>query len=155
MNPSRKPARASLTDMALLQREIHQLFESLSEFDRTDRPSAGEWFPSVDVYEARGKLMIVVEVPGIPPEGLRVFHQNHRLVVVGERKERRPGGATAFLCLERPQGRFTRTIPLDLAVDIQQGEAHLSGGLLIVTFPRLRDRRGRETVIHVQHEGGS
>lgn len=153
MNPSRKVVRAALTDINVLQREINQLFESLVEFDRAERPSAGQWFPPTDVYEARGKLVIVIEVPGIPPEGLRVFHQNHRLVVTGERRERRTAGAPTFLCLERPQGRFTRTIPLDLPVDIQQGEAHLSGGLLFVTFPRLRDRRGRETAIHVRHEG--
>jgi HSP20 family protein len=155
MSLPRKVTRSSLTDLALLQREINQLFERLAEFDRTDRPSAGEWFPTVDVYESRGKLVVVIEVPGIAPEGLRVFHQNHRLTVVGERRERRAADAGAFLCLERPQGRFTRTIPLDLAVDIQQAEAQLSAGLLIVTFPRLRDRRGREANIHVRHEGGS
>ena len=155
MNPSRKVVRSALTDMNVLQREINQLFESLAEFDRTERPAAGEWFPPVDVYECRGKLVIVVEVPGIPPEGLRVFHQNRRLVVTGERRGRRPGGVGACLCLERAQGRFTRTIPLDIPVDIQQGDAHLAGGLLVVTFPRLRDRRGRETVIKVRHEGGT
>jgi HSP20 family protein len=155
MSLTRKVVRTSLTDLALLQREVNQLFERLAEFDRTDRPSAGEWFPGIDVYESRGKLVVVVEVPGIPPESLKVFHQNHRLVVTGERKEPRCGDAQAFLCLERPQGRFSRTIPLDTAVDIQQAEAHLSAGLLVVTFPRLRDRRGREAVIRVQHEGGS
>jgi len=155
MNPPRKVVRSAITDMSVLQREINQLFESLAEFDRTERPSAGAWFPSVDVYECRGKLVIVVEVPGIPPESLKVYHQNRRLVVTGERRERRPGGAPSCLCLERPQGRFTRTIPLDLPIDIQQGEATLTEGLLVVSFPRLRDRRGRETVIKVQQEGGA
>jgi HSP20 family protein len=154
MNPSRKVARAGLTDLAVLQREINQLFESLAEFDRTERPAAGEWLPPVDVYESRGRVVVVVEVPGIPPDSLRVFHQSHRLVVTGERRERHPGGAPSCLCLERPQGRFTRTIHLDIPVDIQQGDASLSGGLLVVTFPRLRDRRGRETVIKVRHLGG-
>jgi HSP20 family protein len=152
MSQPRKFGRvAGLTDIGGLQREINQLFESLVEFDRTERAATGQWSPNVDVYECRGKLVVVVEVPGIPPEGLRVYHQNHRLVVTGERREKRLGAST-FLCLERPQGRFTRTIPLDLAVDIQQAEAHLEGGLLMVTFPRLRDRRGRETVIPVRHE---
>jgi HSP20 family protein len=153
MNQPRKFGRAALTDIAVLHREINQIFESLVEFDRTERAATGQWSPNVDVYECRGKLVVVVEVPGISPGELKVFHQNHRLVVTAERRERRPS-ATTFLCLERPQGRFTRTIPLDLAVDIQQAEAHLCAGLLTVTFPRLRDRRGRETVIHVRHEEG-
>ena len=54
--------------------------------------------------------------------------------------------------MERPQGRFTRTILIDVAVDIQQVESHLAGGVLIVTIPRVKDRRGREIIIPVQRE---
>jgi HSP20 family molecular chaperone IbpA len=38
-------------------------------------------------------------------------------------------------------------------VDVRAAEAHLAGGLLTVTVPRLKDRRGRITVITVQREG--
>lgn len=147
----RKPAPVSPSDLALLQREINQLFERLAEFERAERAEAGDWFPSVDVYECRGKLTVVVEVPGMGPESLRVVWRDDRLVVSGDRRERRPSsGAAAFLCVERPQGRFTRTIPLDEAMDVQQAEARLSGGLLSITLPRLKERRGRETVIAVE-----
>lgn len=153
MTVMRKPSRMPLTDLALLQREINQLFEQLAHFDRTDRPTAGEWFPSVDVYECRGKLTVVAEVPGIVAEALRVVCRDHQLVISGERRERRPaGGVAAFLCMERPHGRFARTIPLDLAVDLQQAEARLGGGILTITIPRLKDRRGRETTIPVERE---
>jgi len=54
--------------------------------------------------------------------------------------------------MERPQGRFTRTIPMDMALDVQQAAARLAGGVLTVTIPRLKDRRGRERVIPVQVE---
>ena len=46
--------------------------------------------------------------------------------------------------MERPQGRFARTIAFDVAVDIKQAQASLKGGVLTVTLPRLQDRRGRE-----------
>ena len=65
---SRRPPRAEPTDLAVLQQELNQLFERLAEFDRADHPAEGEWIPSVDVYECRGSLMVVVEVPGLPPE---------------------------------------------------------------------------------------
>ena len=54
--------------------------------------------------------------------------------------------------VERPQGRFTRIIHIDVAVDIQLAESHLAGGVLTVTIPRVKDRRGREIIIPVQRE---
>jgi HSP20 family molecular chaperone IbpA len=37
-------------------------------------------------------------------------------------------------------------------VDIQRAEAHLAQGLLTVSLPRLKDRRGRETSIAIVRE---
>ena len=148
----RRPARTAHLDLALLQREVHQLLDRLTDLDRSD-PTAGEWMPSVDVFECRGKLTIVAEVPGLAPDSLRVTFRDRHLVINGERRERRPAaGAASFLCMERPQGRFTRFVALDVPVDVREAEARLAGGLLTVTLPRLKDRRGRSTVIAVQRE---
>src|SRR5207245_10495771 len=98
----RKPVRATQGDVALLQREIRQLIERLAEVDRVERASEGEWVPPVDVYECRGKLVVVVEAPGLPPEALRIVHGNKQLVITGERRERRPSaGIASFVCMER------------------------------------------------------
>jgi HSP20 family protein len=146
---TKKPVH--LTAMSLLQREINQLFERLAEIDRSEGAAAGEWSPSIDVFESRGSLVVVAEVPGLPSDSVRVTVRDRELVIAGERRERRPaGGIAAFLCMERPTGRFERTIPLDVAVDVKQSEARLEGGLLTVTLPRLKDRRGRETVIPIE-----
>ena len=58
--------------------------------------------------------MIVVEVPGLPPEALRVVFRGGALVLSGERRARKSGGEVSFLCFERPHGRFERTIPLEV-----------------------------------------
>jgi HSP20 family protein len=151
MSGLRKTARSWLSELSILQREVNQLFERLAEFDRVDQPAAGEWLPSVDVYECRGALMVVAEVPGMGPESLRVAHKDGCLILSGDRRERRPTTSiAAFLCLERPQGRFKRSIPLDIPVDIQKAEAFLSGGLLTIVVPRLKDRRGREVNISIK-----
>ncbi|PYQ42907.1 MAG: hypothetical protein DMF77_11480 [Acidobacteria bacterium] len=153
MTVIRRPARTVRLDLALLQREVQQLLERLTDVDRSDPASDGEWMPSVDVYESRGKLTIVAEVPGLIADSLRVTFRDRHLVITGERREKRPAGAGAsFLCMERPQGRFTRLVALDVPVDVRSAEARLSGGLLTVTVPPLKDRRGRATVIVVQRE---
>ena len=150
--PKKLPARAPLTELVILQREVNQLFERLAELDRADQPAAGEWLPSIDVYECRGALNVVAEVPGLNHDSLRVAFRDGALVISGERRERKATPGAAFLCLERPQGRFRRTVPIDIPVDVPKSEALLSGGLLTVVLPRVKDRRGRETLIPIRRE---
>jgi HSP20 family protein len=151
---TKRAPRAALTDLAFLQREIDQLVGRLAQHDRGEAHTAGEWLPSTDVFECRGNLVITLEVPGLSPESLRVVYRNHRLIIAGERRERKVAeGQPVFLCMERPQGRFVRTIELDQAVEIQKAEARLETGVLTITIPRLKDRRGRETSIPIQWGG--
>ena len=139
-----------ITDLALLQREINQLFERLAGFERATRPPGVEWLPSLDMFDCKGNLIVVVEVPGLLEESLRLVAREGLLVVSGERRDRRPQGVVAFHCMERPTGRFTREIPIDRALDVRKAEARLERGLLTITIPRLKDRRGRELVIPVE-----
>jgi HSP20 family protein len=149
---SRRGERLPVSAVALLRQEVSELFQRLSAFDRAERLPAGEWCPPVDVYESRERLVIVIEVPGLPPESLRVAFRGGALVLSGERRARRSGGEVSFLCFERPHGRFERTIPLDSPLDVVHARATLGGGLLTVTVPRLRERRGQETVVPIERE---
>jgi HSP20 family protein len=129
-----------------------ELVHRLSVLDRADRLPGSEWSPAVDVFEARERLVVVMEVPGLPPESLRVAFRERELVLSGERRARRTGPGCTFHCLERPHGRFERAIPVELPVDVARAKATLAGGLLTVTLPRLRERRGRETVVPIERE---
>ena len=150
--PYRRIAPEPLQDLSVLQREINQLFLKLQELDSSSRPQGLAWSPPADVFECRGNLVVVVEVPGLQIDSLRLSAHDGVLQVSGERRERRPAGVVAFHCMERPHGRFTREIPIDRALDVRGAKAKLEKGLLTVTIPRLKDRRGRETVIPVERE---
>ena len=149
---TRRAARPPVSALALLQQEMGDLVHRLSVLDRSDRLPGSEWSPAIDVFEFRDRLVVVVEAPGLPPESLRVVFRDRDLVLSGERRARRAGAGASFLCLERPHGRFERTIPLDAPVDVARARATLAGGLLTVTLPRLRERRGRETVVPIERE---
>jgi HSP20 family protein len=148
----KKTPRPASMDLMLLQQEVNRLFERLATLGRPERTAGSEWVPSVDVYECDGRLRVVVEVPGLQPDSLRVTFREGELTISGERRDRRPQGVTGFLCMERPHGRFTRTLALDVSLDVRQAEARLAGGVLTVVLPRVKDRRGRETVIDVVRE---
>lgn len=147
-----KPPRTPLDELALLRREINQLFERLGAWSEAERPAAGEWFPGVDVFESQGRLSVQVEVPGLPAEALKVCVRDRQLVITGERRAPRAAQGGRFLCVERPLGRFRRTIPLDAAVDLRGAQARLAGGVLTVSLPRVKERRREETVIPVTWE---
>jgi len=149
---TRRGPRPPVSALALLQQEMGELFHRLSVLDHADRLPRSEWSPAVDVFESRDRLVVVVEVPGLPPESLRVVFRGRDLVLSGERRARRTGPGATFLCLERPHGRFEREIPLEMPVDVAHARATLAGGLLTVTVPRLRERRGRETVVPIERE---
>ena len=148
----RRPARPPTSALALLQHEVNQLFQRLTLLDRSEHLPGGEWCPPVDIYETRGCLIVVMEVPGLSPESLKVAFRDHSLVVAGRRRTPRPGAGVSFQCLERPEGRFQRVLPLDMPIDVAGARARLERGLLSVTLPRLRERRGRETVIPIDRE---
>jgi len=149
---TRRAPRPPISALALLQQEMGELVHRLSVLDRADRLPGSEWSPAVDVFEARDRLVVVVEVPGLAPESLRVVFRERELVLSGERRARRTGPGCSFLCLERPHGRFERVIPVEVPVDVARAKATLRGGLLTVSLPRLRERRGRETVVPIERE---
>ncbi len=149
---TRRSGRPPASALALLQQEVNELFQRLTLLDRSEHLPGSEWCPPVDVYEARGRLVVVVEVPGLSPESLKVAFRDHSLVVAGARRTRRPGSGASFQCLERPDGRFERVLPLDIPVDVARAQATVAGGLLTIILPRLRERRGRETVIPIEKE---
>jgi HSP20 family protein len=150
---SRKSQRDPAAELTYLQREIEQIFARLASFDRAEHVAAGEWTPAVDVFESKEHLAIVVEVPGLTPETLSVTCRNRQLVISGERRHECPEPNVAgFLCMERPHGRFTRSIPVTLAVDVHNAQARLRQGVLTILIPRLKERRSREIVIPIQRE---
>ena len=149
---TRRPPRPPISALALLQQEMGELVHRLSVLDRADRLPGSEWSPAVDVFEARERLVVVIEVPGLAAESLRVVFRERELVLSGERRVRRTGSACSFLCLERPHGRFERAIPVEVPVDVARAKATLRAGLLTVFLPRLRERRGRETVVPIERE---
>ena len=144
-----QPVSAAL---GLLQQEVGELFRRLALAERVEPPPCGEWCPPVDVFESGQRLVAVVEVPGLAPESLRVVFRNRSLVISGERRARRDAGAVSFHCLERPTGRFERTIPVEGPLDVRRAQATLGRGLLTVTVPRLRERRDHETPIEIERE---
>ncbi|HSF19001.1 MAG TPA: Hsp20/alpha crystallin family protein [Vicinamibacteria bacterium] len=137
----------TLSEVTSLQKEINKIFEQMARLERTESGgmSLGEWLPRVDVFETRGSVVVKVEAPGFSKNDLSVTFRGPKMILTGEKKQPKSGRSVqGYLCLERSFGKFTRSLYIDRAVDLTQAKAELSEGILTVTMPTLKDRRGSE-----------
>jgi HSP20 family molecular chaperone IbpA len=81
---------------------------------------------------------------------------NTQLRIWGEKKRRMPRNRIlSHLCSERSFGKFCRIVPLRWTVSIQDSEASVDNGMLVVRMPKIEDRRGVEFKIPVKDEVNS
>jgi HSP20 family protein len=127
-------------DLALEARRL------LAELDR-DVPGAvslnAECRPPLDVVETATSIEVVVDVPGLTPEAVRVSLRRGTLLLVGAKLAPPMDTGARFHLAERSYGRFARAVRLAGAVNAARAEAFVSAGQLRVVLPRLEDRRGQ------------
>ncbi|MEO8070603.1 MAG: Hsp20/alpha crystallin family protein [Acidobacteriota bacterium] len=126
----------------------------LTELDR-DIPGAaaatGECRPLLDVIETAHALEVIVDVPGVSPDSLRVAIRRNTLLVVGAKLGLPVDANARFHLAERSYGRFARAIRLTGAFDGARARAVAKAGQLRITLPLLEDRRGQLLTIPVEH----
>ena len=113
--------------------------------------TTGHCTPALDVEETAEAFEVVVDLPGVAPDSVRVLLKNAVLVVAGEKPSPYPAerGEVTFHLVERGFGRFVRAVQLEGAFDGGRARAVLHGGELRVTIPKLDDRRGKEILVPI------
>ena len=138
-------------ELMRLQEDLNRLVCDLSShMSGASLHGAGSWIPNLDLGEDAEKIIIQVEVPGIHASNLRAVFQSGCVQISGERRPPIPKGEAHFLCLERNYGRFSRTIFLNAAVDLDGASAQLQNGILRILLPKIVDRRKLERVIPIE-----
>ena len=141
------------TDVGDLGQEVRRLFDDLSR-RRPDRRHvvSGECMPLLDVFETDRAIEIVLDVPGISAEGLRILFKSGVVLVVGEKERPEPTmrAPASFHLVERDFGRFARAIRIHAAIDAANGRATLKDGELRIVVNKLQERRGKEILIPVK-----
>ena len=115
-----------------------------------DLPVESAYHPPSDVTEVDDAVRVLLEIPGVPVESLQVRVLGNRIEVTGEKTPDVPGGETSFLCLERIFGKFRRAFEVRGSVNLGEVSARLANGILVITIPKIAERRGRERRIPVR-----
>jgi len=114
-----------------------------------DLPVESACQPPSDVVEMDDAVRVVLEIPGIPAASVQVRVLGNRIEITGEKPPDFPAGETSFLCLERIFGKFQRAFEVRGSVNLGEVSARMADGILVITIPKVAERRGRERRIPV------
>ena len=137
---------------AELSQDVHRLLDDLAK-RRPDRRHvvAGECMPVVDVFETDRTVEVVLDLPGVAPDAVRVLFKSGVILIVGEKE--RPDmsrrGPASFHLVERDFGRFARAVKITTAIDGAQVTARLANGALRIVLPRIQERRGAGRLVPI------
>ncbi len=141
-----------------LAEDVRRLFEDLAS-RRPDRRHvvAGECVPLVDVLETGRNVEIVLDLPGVAAEALRVVIKSGVVLIVGEKERSEPSKRVpaSFHLVERDFGRFARAVRIQSPIDANAARAWLSQGELRIVIPRVQERRGRPIDVAIVSASGS
>jgi HSP20 family protein len=121
-------------DIDRLHDEINQLVDDLWNVPRFLVARRG-FRPNVDCIRSEDPpaLHVLVELPGVDPDSIKVIAADRVLVVAGVRRRQPLEGR--YQQMEIEYGPFQRRIPLDEPVDTNAATARYEQGLLTVVLP--------------------
>ncbi|MHB8248407.1 MAG: Hsp20/alpha crystallin family protein [Acidithiobacillus sp.] len=97
------------------------------------------WQPPMDVFETNGGLQIVVALPGVGPEAVRVLLSGNVLMVSGQRRLPPEAQTGRIHRLEIPYGVFDRRLQIPDGLILQGWE--MRDGCLHLSFRQQRDMK--------------
>jgi HSP20 family protein len=126
--------------------EIEQLFADLWQVFPFSRGLRRGYRPQVDVYRTEDppRLTVMVELPGVEPEDVKVVASAQALLVAGER--RRPRDCGHYQQMEIEYGPFQRQVTLAEDVDPEEATATYDRGILTIQLPIAPKPAPRESI---------
>ena len=140
------------TDIGDLSHEVRRLFDDLARARPDRRPFvSGECMPMLDVFETEKTIDLVLDLPGVKPDALRILIKAGVVLIVGEKERPDPSrdSPASFHLVERDFGRFVRAVRVQVAVDPSRARARLHQGELRISLPKIDDRRGQDILVRI------
>ena len=103
------------------------------------------WLPPCDVVEDGDGVRIMMELPGVEPDDVRLSLENNILTIRGEKRQQQEsteGGRVHRY--ERSYGTFERSFSLPNTVDADKVTADYDNGVLTVRLQKAERMRPRE-----------
>ena len=138
--------------MALIPYNMPCDFDFFSPFDNISLCSSMKNIMNTDIVEGENELKIVMDVPGIKKENLKITLEKGVLTVSGstqsESEEKDQEGN--YIKKERHSGEFTRSFNVNKNLDKSDVKAKLENGTLTLTLPKSQPEESNSNVIDIE-----
>ena len=125
-----EPAREFVT----LREAMDRLFEDSVVGGRRNGDRQMELRLPIEAYMTENDIVVRAAVPGLQPDHVEITIEGDTLTLRGEFP--RPLENVTYIFAERPWGKFSRTLQLNVPVDADKAEATFENGLLTLTLPK-------------------
>lgn len=145
------PARELLN----MEREFNKLFNvfgkrvGTSESDTTEYENA-VWMPLTDIKEDKDSYFVMLDLPGVAKEDVKVSYADGQLSISGERKQEKESKDSKYHRVERVYGKYYRSFTLPQLVREDKIEAEFKNGQLTVTVPKAEEAKPKELEIKIK-----
>lgn len=90
---------------------------------------------AVDVYTTPEEIYVLASLPGLLPDEVDITIEGDTLTIRGELRP--PLENVEYLLQERPYGYFSRSLTLNVPVDVERAEASFENGVLTLALPKV------------------
>ena len=107
----------------------------------------------MNLFDLGDRYELTTQLPGVMPGEIELTITGETLTMRGERK--RPEGIKedSYRRLERPMGRWSRTVTLPNRVDGEQVMASFAHGILTISLPKAEHARPRHIAVTAGRRG--
>lgn len=132
-------------ELFAVQDEINRMFDNL--FGGLRDEDSSMLVPPVDITEDEDKFVVMVELPGIKKDEIKLTLKDDSLTISGSKKRESEEGDDRHHRIERAFGSFCRTITLPSKVESGNIAASYKDGVLHVTIPKAAEAKPKEIAI--------
>jgi len=127
------PAR----ETAAMRNLMDRLFEDTLDYSGGTRTAR---LP-IDAYTTDNEIVVTASIPGANPDDVEITVEGDSLTIRGHIEPRLEN--VNYIFAERFHGEFSRTLQLNVPVDVDNIEAHFENGVLTLTLPKAEEVRPR------------
>lgn len=135
------PLREMITMRQAMDRMLDEAFAR-----GTETRGTGAWLLPMDAYITDEAIVIRADVPGLKPEEIDIRLEGDTLTIRGEIK-REEENQRKYVLLERPTGKFERTLTINTPIDHDRVEASFKDGVLTLTLPKAEAVKPRQITV--------
>lgn len=141
--PTQPPAWDAWRELMMLRQQMDRLFEDRWTQTRASAPApSSALFLPIDVYSDEDAVVVLASLPGLKAEDVDIVLQGDTVTIQGEAHP--PSGNVQWAVQERPYGKFSRSLTLNVPVDMAKAEAEFENGILTLRLPKAESAKPRQ-----------